>query len=261
MNRDGIKALVSVVVLIALSAGLLVVFKSRQVLGKAGLKVVEKPMTNEQGKSISQFRVELPEKILDYSSTNETVKDVELDYLPKDTTYGRRGYFKEDGFLFNRIDLSVVLMGTDRTSIHKPQFCLTGQGFTITDQERVVIPIDQPHRYELPAMKLTATQEIKLRNGGTVNLRAIYVYWFVSENRLTSEHKSRMWSMVEDLVKTGVMPRWAYVSCLTRCMPGQEAVAYERVRQLIAASVPEFQLTTLPSSTTPVAPPATALAR
>ncbi|MSU21016.1 MAG: exosortase-associated EpsI family protein [Pedosphaera sp.] len=261
MNRDGIKALVAVVVLIALSAGLLVVFKSRQKLGKPGLKVVEKAMNDEHGKAISLFRVELPEKILDYSSTNETVKDVELGYLPKDTTYGRRGYFKEDGFLLNRLDLSVVLMGTDRTSIHKPQFCLTGQGFKITEQERVTIPIDQPHQYELPAMKLTATQELKLRNGGTVGLRAIYVYWFVSENRLTAEHKSRMWLMVEDLVKTGVMPRWAYVSCLTRCLPGQEAVAYERVRQLIAASVPEFQLTTLTSSVPGAPQPATVLAR
>jgi hypothetical protein len=43
-------------------------------------------------------------------------------------------------------------------------------------------------------------------------------------------------------VKTGVMPRWAYVSCLAWFKPGQEDAAYRRMEQLIAAAVPEFQL-------------------
>ena len=109
-------------------------------------------------------------------------------------------------------------------------------------------------------MKLTATQNFKF-SGQKVQLNAVYVYWFVSENRLTAEHKSRMWSMVEDLVTTGVMPRWAYVSALTICLPGQEGVAYERIRKLISAAVPEFQVTTLPPATSRAATPTTALAR
>ena len=32
--------------------------------------------------------------------------------------------------------LSVVLMGTDHTSIHQPQYCLYGQGWTVTNTER-----------------------------------------------------------------------------------------------------------------------------
>src|SRR5262249_34844107 len=152
-------------------------------------------------------------------STNLPVEDIEFQTLPKDTTYGRRGYVKPDGFA---AEIRAVLMGTDRTSIHKPQICLIGQGWKIEKSELVTVPIYRPHRYSLPAMKLTATMQGKAPDGRIANVRAIYVYWFVSENRLTAEHKERMWGTVADLVKTGVMPRWAYVSCLSICKPGQE---------------------------------------
>ena len=47
------------------------------------------------------------------------------------------------------IENNVVLMGHDRTSIHKPEYCLPGQGFTIDHREVVDIPIAQPHPYDL----------------------------------------------------------------------------------------------------------------
>jgi len=73
--------------------------------------------------------------------------------------------------------------------------------------------------------------------------RAIYVYWFVSDNELSADHLQRMWWMTRDLVRSGTLQRWAYVGCLTFCAPGQEEGAYQRMKQWIAAAVPEFQLT------------------
>jgi len=43
------------------------------------------------------------------------------------------------------------------------------------------------------------------------------------------------------LLKTGEMERWAYVSYFSSCAPGQEDAAFGRMKQLIAASVPDFQ--------------------
>ena len=51
-----------------------------------------------------------------------------------------------------------------------------------------------------------------------------------------------MWSIAKDLLTTGVMQRWAYVICFTVCPLGQEDAAYDRLKDFIAASVPEFQL-------------------
>jgi hypothetical protein len=44
------------------------------------------------------------------------------------------------------------------------------------------------------------------------------------------------------LLRTSVLERWAYVSYFAQCEPGQEDAAFERIKKLIAASVPEFQL-------------------
>ncbi len=49
-------------------------------------------------------------------------------------------------------------------------------------------------------------------------------------------------SMFYNLVRHGVLQRWAYVSYFTICLPGQEDAAFDHLKQLITASVPEFQL-------------------
>jgi hypothetical protein len=51
-----------------------------------------------------------------------------------------------------------------------------------------------------------------------------------------------MWWLARDLLRTGVLQRWAYVSYFSFCAPGQEDAAFERMSKLIAASVPEYQL-------------------
>jgi hypothetical protein len=51
-----------------------------------------------------------------------------------------------------------------------------------------------------------------------------------------------MWLMTKRLVSTGILQRWAYISCLSICAPGQEDATFERMKTFIAAAVPEFQL-------------------
>ena len=72
-------------------------------------------------------------------------------------------------------------------------------------------------------------------------MRGLYVFWFVARNEETDSHWQRIWWLTRDLLTTGVLQRWAYVSYFTICLPGQEDAAFERMKKLIAASVPEFQ--------------------
>lgn len=226
--------------LIGAGAGVLASLRAGQKLGQPGVKVVQQPTLDANGKVARTNSVYLPERVLDYSSESLPVTAVELGWLPEDTTYGRRRYKASDGF---EMSMSVVLMGTDRTSIHQPQYCLTGQGLKIDESEATTIPIERPHAYDLPVNKLTATGVGKTAGGEKVIARAIYVYWFVSDNQLTADHLQRMWWMARDLIRTGTLQRWAYVGCLVVCAPGQEEAAFQRLKQFIAASVPEFQLT------------------
>ena len=161
-----------------------------------------------------------------------------------------RRYTTMDTNLASRIDallLSVVLMGTDRTSIHKPQFCLSGSGFDIDDAESApdTVRVESPHPYDLHVMKLVTSRE-DVVNGQPVKLRGIYVYWFVADHDLTADHWTRMRKMAAHLLSTGELQRWAYVSCFTRCLPGQEEATYGRMKKFIAAAVPEFQLASNP---------------
>jgi hypothetical protein len=40
----------------------------------------------------------------------------------------------------------------------------------------------------------------------------------------------------------GILQRWAYISYFAPCLPGQEEATFDRMKKLIAASVPEYQL-------------------
>ncbi len=219
-------------------AGVLLKLKVAQHLGEPGLKVMHLPGTNG-------LTIALPERVLDYSSEPVEVTPLEISSLPPDTTFGRRNYTAPDGF---GAFVSVVLMGRDRTSIHKPQFCLVGQGWSIDRTESVAIPVTQPRAYDLPVMKLTTTKQFTDEQGRAQTVRGVYVYWFVAEDRLTASHSERMWWMAKDLFRKGVLQRWAYVTFFSTCLPGQEDATFARMKQFIAGAVPEFQLATGPEA-------------
>jgi hypothetical protein len=235
---------------VLLIAGLTVVlaagwFLSRmhgmQRLGQPAVKLVTREVFDENGEVVANTAIDLPTDLPGYQATNLPLGRIELNWLPKDTTYGRTAYTAPDGF---RALLGAVLMGRDRTSIHKPEYCLVGQGFTVDSQTLTHIPISAPIRYELPVMKMVTTRETKLPDGTVLRSRALYVYWFVADQRLSADHNKRMLTMAWDLVTTGVMQRWAYISCLGECEFGQEEKLFARMAELIAAAVPKFQLTT-----------------
>ena len=50
-----------------------------------------------------------------------------------------------------------------------------------------------------------------------------------------------MWWMARDLICTGVLQRWAYISYFALCPPGEEEATFEQMKALIARSMPEFQ--------------------
>ena len=53
-----------------------------------------------------------------------------------------------------------------------------------------------------------------------------------------------MLSMARDLLTTGVLQRWAYISCLVEGDLGNDELLFARVSKLVAAAVPRFQLAT-----------------
>lgn len=240
MNRQKWILVSAVAVLIAGAVGVLERAQAGHRLGLPGVKVSAAEIYGPNGKIASTNSIELPRRVLDFTSVPGEISEEELLWLPKDTTYGRRFYrSNKDSF---ETMINVVLMGTDRTSIHKPEICLEGQGWVIERAELDMIRVEKPEPYDLPVKKLAATRKGRLPDGRVQVLHGMYVYWFVTENRITARHGERMWWMAKDLLATGTLPRWAYVSYFATCLPGEEQILYNRMKDFIAASVPEFQI-------------------
>lgn len=246
MNR---RAWMVALVVLALTAGttaFLATQQARQKIGVPGLRLIDEPMFATDGSPstnppvlISSNRVFLPPQVLDYRSESGTTASVTVRTLPKDTLFGHRTYVRTNGL---GIDCQVVLMGQDRSSIHKPQFCLVGSGFTITATEPVPVRIARPHAYDLPVMKLKLFRQGQDADGRVHAQGGVFVYWFVADDELTSSHWDRMWWIARDLLTTGVLQRWAYVICFAPCEPGAEDATFEEMKEFIAAAVPEFHL-------------------
>ena len=218
-----------------------------QKLGQPGVRVVNIPLEGEEPSTNGTTRifvaatnsVYLPPEVLDYQSKPLPLAKLVLDWLPKDTTYGQRMYTASNGF---RISTMVVLMGRDRTSIHQPEYCLMGGGWQITDRGRDAIPMDRPVPYELPVSKLLTLRRERDAAGEAVALRGVFLYWFVAEDQLAADHLKRMGQLAWDMMRTGTLQRWAYVSCFSVCSPGEEEPTLARMKRFIAAAAPEFQL-------------------
>ncbi len=232
MNKQKWIIFVAAIVLIAAAAGVLNQLRTNQRLGSPGIKATPVP-----GSILMNF--DLPERVLDFTSTNVPTAQVVLGWLPKDTSYAQRYYLAADGFW---VTGNVILMGTDRSSIHQADICLPGQGWHIDKKTIVNIPIADTPSHELKVAKWILSNSFLDREGVRRPKVGLYVFWFVADNEQTADLRQVYWLLARDLLRTGVLQRWAYVSYFTACDPGFEDAAFARVRKLIAASVPEFQL-------------------
>ena len=217
--------------LMAGTAGALTWLRANQKLGKPGIKAMAIPGS-------VMMKIELPERVLDFTSTNMPEPEVVVGYLPKDTSYAGRLYTAPDGL---QINSTIILMGADRTSIHKPDYCLPGQGWSINEKTVVNIPVAGPQNYQLPVAKWIIGNVYQTPDGQKHKVSGLYVFWFVADGEQTADNYQRMWWLGRDLLRTGVLQRWAYVSFFSVCAPGQEDATFERMKKLIAVTVPEFQ--------------------
>src|ERR1035438_9535973 len=217
--------------LMAGTAGALSWSRAHQRLGQPGILATPIPGS-------VMMKIDLPEHVLDFTSTNVPEPEIVLGYLPPDSSYAERLYTAPGG---PQVTATTVLMGGDRTSIHKPDYCLPGQGWTIRDKSVVNIPVAGAQNYELPVARWVISNSYATPDGQKQEVSGLYVFWFVANGEQTPDNFERMWWLGRDLLRTGVLQRWAYVSYFAACAPGQEDATFERMKNLIAHSVPEYQ--------------------
>ena len=132
----------------------------------------------------------------------------ERQMLPPDTGLTRFIYVRDTPPRLP-VTVAVVLSGNDRTSIHRPQVCMTAAGWEITEER--VFSVDMgPGQTPLELTVLDMTHAPF--EPGAPPRHIFYAYWFVGKGRICATHVQRMWWMAYDRIVHGVSHRWAYVS-------------------------------------------------
>ena len=144
----------------------------------------------------------------------------ERSMLPADTGMARKYYQRPGGR--DPLHATIVLSGDDRSSIHRPQVCMTAAGHEIMDERFIRIPLEG-RAEPLEVMVLDMAKPTAGPDGTPGQYLSYYAYWFVGKDRETASHVERMFWMGYDRVVHGVSHRWAYIALSGQRAPRSDA--------------------------------------
>ena len=108
---------------------------------------------------------------------------------------------------------SIVLAGAEKRSIHRPQICLTAQGWTIRSNEVVPVKLEDGRVFHVMDLSLSRDQAVS--EDEVLTMRAHYMYWFVGKDTTTPSSLKRILLTAWDNLIRNVNHRWAYVSVMS----------------------------------------------
>jgi EpsI family protein len=149
----------------------------------------------------------LPDSVGVWEGKDVKISDKEINTLGPETQFARKSY--TDGF-GNELQVTIVLAGQDmNTSIHRPERCLSAQGWDLVDSQSVRVAL--PSGAALEATRLHDMQMFHLpEHEGGVPIYNLDYYWFVGYSDITNSHTARYWMDIRDRVLHGYNQRWAY---------------------------------------------------
>lgn len=187
------------------------------------------------------INMHLPDSVGNYWGTDQEVSESELAILPKDTEFAKKLYSDGRG---SDINCQIVLAGAEKRSIHRPEICLPGQGWTMKSGR--VMPVKLPDGKTLEVMKLIIGRTIVLGNGDRKELTSVFCYWFVGKDTTTPHHLVRILKTNLDMLLHNVNHRWAYVVVSAPALAGftqggkTEAETEALIKDFIANLAPEL---------------------
>ncbi len=176
---------------------------------------------------------------IDWAGREYPVSKVEKDNLPPDTGFSRKSYVN----LLHpeqEVNISIVLSGKDRSSIHRPELCLVGQGWTIKDNFAHNFSVPEMKGGLLPTTVLRVEHSMYNANETEVLIPALFAYWFVGADTVVPTHGERLFQMARERLFGFNVNRWAYVFAQTICPDGEDA-GLERLQEVIALTIDQFQ--------------------
>ena len=176
---------------------------------------------------------------IDWAGREYPVSKVEKDNLPPDTGFSRKNYIN---LLHPEqvVQISIVLSGKDRSSIHRPELCLVGQGWTIKDSFFRDFSVPEMKGGLLKTTVLRVEHAMNNADDSEILIPALFAYWFVGADTVVPTHGERLFHMARERLFGFNVNRWAYVFVQTICPDGEEA-GLQRLQEVIGLTVPQFQ--------------------
>lgn len=152
----------------------------------------------------------LPDTVGAYLGFNEDATEAEKRILPPDTEFSKKRYIGDPE---GEVTCEIVLSGSQKNSIHRPQVCLVGQGWTILQEQPMSVLLPDGRKQRVRVLTLS-------RRVGGRTLTGYFVYWFVGRDKTTDDHLKRILYTSWDRLAHGVNHRWAYV-IVSGLIPGE----------------------------------------
>lgn len=142
-------------------------------------------------------------------SNLDPISLAEKELLPADTEIIHKTYRGKNG---ENYQVSVVVSGYNRRSIHKPQVCLVAQGHHITKQYPAIVKLDKDRSLDITIMELDSSKNF-------------YAYWFTNGEIETASHLNRLFYTAWDGIIHNRRRRWAYISIYSSINNRQQFIA------------------------------------
>ncbi|QQL45628.1 exosortase-associated EpsI family protein [Sulfuriroseicoccus oceanibius] len=191
--------------------------------------------------------MKLPDVIPGFTSREVEMSDEEKYWLPPETSSVKRVYTPihgetADELAFGGITASIILSGGDRRSLHRPEVCMTGQGWTIEKREVVSLETEGG---PLDVMDLYLKRKMTDPDGTEWVLYANYIYWWVGKEVSTPHSWQRILTTSLNNMFFNINDRWAYPSVMVYTAKDAgsvgRVVARDRALKYIQRYAPTFQ--------------------
>jgi hypothetical protein len=197
--------------------------------------------------------MDLPSDIAGLEGVPIPVSQAEKEILPPDTEFAGKAYgpfnLPASDWL-DRITCKIVLSGREKRSIHRPERCLPGQGWTVVDSRIIDVLLASGDPLQVTALLLS--RPVTLKDGSTRQLKFCYFYWYVGRTVSTPYSFVRVLLTNWDLIVHRSNQRWSYVICAAyvtdNLVPDgrTEEQTVEELKEFIRAAVPTFVKSEMP---------------
>ncbi|MBX7207509.1 MAG: exosortase-associated EpsI family protein [Verrucomicrobiaceae bacterium] len=188
--------------------------------------------------------MDLPLQFDKYQGIPNEMTAIERNVLDPGVSLVRNQYISPDRHM---LVATVIESGVGKRTLHRPEVCLPGQGWSITDQMTVPIRLADGRAFEGTLLRMF--REVEVSPGVRKRVRALNIYWYIgSDGTTTPEFYDHLRISYMDAVFKNLAHRWAMASFFLPLPESEigfdnpmiEATALEELRDFSAGLAASF---------------------